>query len=93
MFDLINKMGETKNRNRKLEIYHLIRNEFGPVLGILEKDEEVSANIDGLVKLLIEIRAEFKKDKNYEKADQIRDRLNELGIKLMDTPEGTKYTF
>ena len=39
----------------------------------------------------IEERAEAKKDKNFELADNIRAELDEKGIILMDTAEGTKW--
>ena len=36
-------------------------------------------------------RAEAKKNKNFELADSIRSALDEKGIILMDTAEGTKW--
>jgi cysteinyl-tRNA synthetase len=50
--------------------------------GSLEKD---------LIELLIEIRVNAKKDKNYNLADTIRDKLNELGVTLQDSKEKTTY--
>ena len=39
----------------------------------------------------IQIRNEAKKQKNYERADQIRNELEQMGIILKDTKEGTTY--
>ena len=39
----------------------------------------------------IEERNQAKKDKDYAKADQIRNELLEKGIKLIDSREGTTY--
>ncbi len=39
----------------------------------------------------IEARAQAKKDKDYEKADSIRNELMEMGIQLIDTKDGTTY--
>ena len=36
-------------------------------------------------------RAEAKKNKNFQLADEIRSDLNDKGIILMDTPEGVKW--
>ena len=36
-------------------------------------------------------RAEAKKNKNFQLADEIRSELNDKGIILMDTPEGVKW--
>ena len=39
----------------------------------------------------IEERAQAKKDKDYAKADSIRNELLEQGIQLIDTKDGTEY--
>lgn len=40
---------------------------------------------------LIEERTAAKKEKNYSKADEIRNRLLSMGIEIMDTPQGVKW--
>jgi cysteinyl-tRNA synthetase len=45
-----------------------------------------------LMQLLIEVRAEARKTKNFAMADQIRKRLSEMGITLEDRPGGTDWT-
>ena len=40
---------------------------------------------------LIEERSAAKKEKNYKKADEIRNRLLSMGIEIMDTPQGVKW--
>ncbi len=56
------------------------------VLGlILEKEEE---GIDGEIEALIEQRQLARKNKDFAKADEIRDRLLTMGIELKDTREG-----
>jgi cysteinyl-tRNA synthetase len=42
---------------------------------------------------LIDLREEARKAKNFALADDIRKRLDEIGIILEDTPEGTKWRF
>lgn len=44
-----------------------------------------------LIRLLVEIRAEARENRDYELADRIRARLAELGVQLRDTPEGTRW--
>ena len=44
-----------------------------------------------IMELIIHSRETFRKNKMYEQADKIRDGLNEAGIKLLDTPDGTKW--
>jgi len=64
------------------------------VLGIdLEAKDKVgagasSAQLGGVVELLLEIRESARKNKNWAMADMIRDRLKELGIVVADTKDG-----
>jgi cysteinyl-tRNA synthetase len=67
----------------------------GGVLGIIP--DEIgemgldSARQDGLIQLLIDIRAQARKNKDFATSDQVRDRLTELGVALEDRADGTIY--
>ncbi|MHA1200617.1 MAG: CysS/YqeB C-terminal domain-containing protein, partial [Candidatus Heimdallarchaeaceae archaeon] len=63
--------------------------EFRTVLGLFEDfNSYLSLNtVEKLIKLLIEIRGEYRKEKNWEMSDKIRDELKEAGIALEDTPK------
>lgn len=67
----------------------------GDVLGIVTDTlvgEESAGGLESqLVGLLIETRSELRESTNFQAADRIRDRLDEIGIELMDTPEGTAW--
>jgi cysteinyl-tRNA synthetase len=41
--------------------------------------------------LIIELRAQARKEKNWALSDRIRDRLGSLGITLEDRPDGTTW--
>ena len=45
----------------------------------------------GLMQLLIDLRAEARKTKNFATADLIRKRLAEIGVTLEDRPGGTGW--
>jgi cysteinyl-tRNA synthetase len=67
----------------------------GDVLGIVP-DEMASVGGDAerqreLVQLLIDLRAEARENKAWDRADQIRDRLAEIGVILEDRADGTIY--
>ena len=47
--------------------------------------------VAGLMQLLLDLRAEARKSKNFAMADQIRKRLGELGITLEDRAGGTGW--
>ncbi|MDM1139653.1 cysteine--tRNA ligase [Empedobacter sp. R132-2] len=64
------------------------------VLGLdTEVANESSDKLDGVVKMLIEMRNQARVDKNWALSDQIRDELSALGIQLKDGADGTTFTF
>ncbi|MFE8071564.1 cysteine--tRNA ligase [Marinobacteraceae bacterium S3BR75-40.1] len=70
---------------------------FGRVLGLFERDPEAyfKAELDDLseadIELLIQQRADAKRNKDFAAADRIRDELQEKGIVLEDSREGTTW--
>ena len=71
--------------------------ELAATLGLFRKPPEAaSAKEEGLtgklLDLFIEIRAEARKKKNFDTADQIRNGLAELGVTLEDRPGGTEWS-
>jgi cysteinyl-tRNA synthetase len=72
----------------------LVLKEFAQLLGLFDKPPQSrGAGQDqlasGLMQLLIDLRAECRKSKNFALADQIRQRLTQLNVKLEDLPSGT----
>jgi len=66
------------------------------VFGIIHFDQldekEKDSNLeDDLIKLLITLRENYKKEKNYAASDHIRNELLNLGIILQDAKTGTTY--
>lgn len=60
------------------------------------KDENESADdhlhqVDGLMKLVIDIRQQSRQNKDWSTSDKIRDTLAELHIELKDGKDGTTY--
>jgi cysteinyl-tRNA synthetase len=49
-------------------------------------------NLDSEIEALIEQRTTARKAKDFKTADEIRDKLKEMGIILEDTPQGVKWT-
>ncbi len=58
---------------------------------VASSKKEVDVNLENYIQEKIEERNLAKKEKNYEKADQIRQELLEKGIFIKDTREGTIY--
>ena len=49
------------------------------------------ASQEDYLRQLVDLRAACRKQKRYDLADRIRDRLTELGVQLEDTPKGTVW--
>ena len=56
-------------------------------LDLLKEEKE---EIDEKILELVNLRTKYKKDKNFEEADKVRDKLLSLGYKVLDTREGVK---
>ncbi len=70
--------------------------ELALILGVFRegKQKAVSADdgtLDGLMQLVIQIRADARKNKNFAVADLIRNKLNELKITLEDRTDQTLW--
>ena len=86
LYDLIKD--DTVNGSTKLELVK----SFDKVLSLnLIYEENFSEDIEDYIKEKIKERSDAKKNKDFAKADSIRDELLDKGIKLIDTREGTTY--
>ncbi len=70
--------------------------EVGQILGLFREPVATSKAADdritnGLMQLLIDLRAEARKSKNFAMADQIRKRLADIGVTLEDRAGGTGW--
>ena len=63
--------------------------ELCDVLGLLYNKKDNS--LDAEVEALIEERNQARKEKNWARADEIRDQLKARGIVIEDTPQGVKW--
>ena len=80
------------NKQTKEKVVKVFR-ELGGILGILQKKlrrpEELPFN--DLIQLLVDVRNELRRNKQYDLADKIRENLRGLGIILEDTATGTRW--
>jgi cysteinyl-tRNA synthetase len=61
-------------------------------LGLFERrGGGVDKLTEDLIKTLIDLRNQYRKEKNYRSADEIRSRLSTLGVTLADSAEGTTW--
>lgn len=67
--------------------------EFTEVLGLLySRKDQADDGLREKVEAMIQARQEARKAKNFAEADRIRDELKAMGITLMDTPQGVKWS-
>lgn len=72
-----------------LQAFMKLTTELAGVLGIeVDVKEEV---LDEEIDALIEERIQARKEKNFKRADEIRDQLKELNIILEDTAQGIRW--
>lgn len=85
----INTSASAEHTARYVEALYAQLNTLCGILGILlEQDEEI---LDEEIEDLIAKRQEARKEKNFARADEIRDILLEKGIQLKDTREGVQW--
>jgi cysteinyl-tRNA synthetase len=69
--------------------------ELTHILGILESKADSTGHHQGLtpklLDLLLELRNEARKQKNFAIADAVRNRLKEVGVVIEDGPEGSRW--
>jgi cysteinyl-tRNA synthetase len=67
--------------------------ELGSPLGLFQEKAKAPAGLEeDLMRLLIDLRASLREKKEFALADEIRDRLQAIGISLKDTAQGTLWT-
>jgi cysteinyl-tRNA synthetase len=101
LFDLareVNSMlgsGSTQSKRDLIAVDDFLALHAGHILGLTLQPAGLQTGTDqltdGLMALLIDLRREFRAQKQWHMSDRIRDRLAGLGIGLEDTKEGTAW--
>ena len=76
----------------KSELFKLVQGYVFDVLGLMSiEDTGDSALVDGLMELVLDLRARARANKDWATSDAIRDQLNELKIVVKDGKDGVKW--
>jgi cysteinyl-tRNA synthetase len=77
------------------ELQETMNSFFYDILGLQDTKEEGSTSLnkglDGAMKLIIDLRATARANKDWSTSDKIRDELTAAGIQLKDGVDGTSY--
>jgi cysteinyl-tRNA synthetase len=74
----------------------VVLKELSQILGLFREPVAMAGSgqnelVAGLMQIFLDLRADARKSKNFALADQIRQRLGQLGITLEDRPGGTGW--
>ena len=92
LFEMVKLANTGAGESSSREFVSRLRREIDTLCGVLgiltEKKEEV---LDSQIEEMIAARQQARKEKNFALADEIRGKLQEMGILLEDTREGVKW--
>ncbi|MBI4311870.1 MAG: cysteine--tRNA ligase, partial [Chloroflexi bacterium] len=93
LFDLVREVNRHKEAGENIGEAQAVLRKLGGVLGLTFKAAKATDNVAAhpFVDLLVEVRGDLRKAKQFALADSIRDRLAKLGVTVEDTPQGAKW--
>jgi cysteinyl-tRNA synthetase len=100
LFDLNRSVNELLSSAKTLSqgtlaaIDGLYRDLGGRVLGIIPEDmnQDIGGDmVEGLMDIVLGLRRQYRESKDWDRADALRKRLNELGVVVEDRPEGPTW--
>ena len=103
LIEMVVKLRQQARENKEWDTSDRIRDilkDLGITLEDTRQDTKWSADyeklhdsdiINKLLQILIDLRQEARKNKEWNTADDIRERLKKLGVTLEDTPDGVRW--
>ena len=98
LFDLAREINRAGDEDRNIGHAQDCLRRLGEVLGLTFQGQKPGQEGDLLpaepfVRLLLDVRARLRQAKQYELADRIRQGLDDQGVSLEDSPDGTHWQF
>jgi len=87
----INSARDNGATNEQLRVAQDTLRELTGVLGLRLQEKQGSGDADKFIDLLVEVRSEVRKQKLWQLSDLIRNKLQEQGVVIEDSKEGTKW--
>ncbi|MHB8779589.1 MAG: cysteine--tRNA ligase, partial [Anaerolineales bacterium] len=89
----INTARDNGGTDEQLNSAQGVFRELSSVLGLKLEEKQGSGDADAFINLLIEVRADVRKQKLWVLSDQIRDKLKELNVTIEDSKDGTTWRY
>ena len=95
LFDLTREINRAKESGIKVHEAQETLRELGGVLGLTFSPQRMheNGNTSPFIDLLVDVRSDLRSAKQFALADQIRDRLTDLGVILEDTAQGSRWKY
>ncbi len=92
MFELVREINRGNEKGLDVSAAQDMLKELAGVIGFtLQESKNLSAEQEKEIEQLIAARSEYRKAKEWKKADEVRDRLARLGVAIEDTSKGTVW--
>jgi cysteinyl-tRNA synthetase len=95
LFDLVRAINQARDQGVSSEALQESQDvllNLTSVLGLrLDQPQKTKGEVEPFIDLLVELRTELREHKLWDLSDQIRDRLQELGVTVEDSKEGTTW--
>jgi cysteinyl-tRNA synthetase len=92
LFDLAREINRGNDAGKDASEARATLVELAGVLGLtLKEPEQVLSDAGPFIELLIATRKRLREAKQFQLADEIRNKLTEMGVALEDTPQGTVW--
>ncbi|MEE9277176.1 MAG: cysteine--tRNA ligase [Dehalococcoidia bacterium] len=91
LFDLAREINRARDAGQPAGRALEVMRELGGILGLEFQAVDRKADLAPFIDLLIEVRTDLRARKEFALADQIRERLSDLGVSLEDGREGTTW--
>ena len=93
LFDLAREINRLHSEGYDVEPAQQTLLELAGILGLTLVEEGVDLTAAPFVDLLVSLRNELRKEKQWQLADKVRSSLGELGVVLEDTAQGTIWKY
>jgi cysteinyl-tRNA synthetase len=92
LFDLVREINRGNERGLDIRDAQNTLRELAGVIGFtLQETKILSAEEEVEIETLIAKRNQYRKDKEWKLADEMRDRLSKMGVAIEDTAKGTVW--